>query len=429
MIKQYNPKKLNKYKIYSYLCCKNLIFLGKLKIGDRLVLNIFEAKNFTKISKQLKDNYNASEIIKKFNVNMINYYKRFASYSYCDDDYISEKKCCEKMATIFSDWELVFHKEYYTSLEQNFKYFDFSNNDIPSKTLESLKYYKYNIVVFKSRKFKKIVLSFPGTTSYIQLIEEFLGCEQVKRGKIETSKFFNYLFDIIKDDLKYAIFKYYKRDYQIIFTGHSLGGAMAALSVYEFLNYDFEESFNDKEYRPILITFGQPRVGNEYFARLLTEEAIIFRIAKINDLVTIVPPIKPLESHQLIENIKKKYSLELILIDFISKYFLEQFTGYIGRILNLFIDFLVKKYYSNQSKCSKYYHTGGLYVLSENSDIFIHCADFFNEETGHDICKNNEIMSLSQIFSEDLGDVHDMYGDYIMNKCQYNKGLDFFNIK
>ena len=432
LIKKYNPNKLNKYKIYSYLCCQNLIFLGYLQIGDPYVLDIFDAKNFTKISKQLKDNYDASEIIEKFSVNMINYYKRFASYSYCDDDYISEKKCCEKMASIFSDWELVFHKEYSYTLKQHFAYFNFIINDIPSKLLESYKIYKYNFVMFKSKKFKKIVLSFPGTTSLIQLIEEALGCEMVVRGEYSTSIFFDYLLNTIKEDVEYAIFKYYKRDYQIIFTGHSLGGAMATLSVYEFLNYDFSESSVDKNYKPILITFGQPRVGNEQFARLITEKAIIFRISKLNDLITIVPPIKPLKSHQLIENIENDFSFEINLMNYISSLYIEEVFPAFGKIIRLYINFLIKKYYSNQSKCSKYCHTGGLYVLSENSDLFIHCADFFNKETGHNICKNNEIMSLSQLSklsADEIGNIHDKYGDYIMDKCQYNKNLEFINIK
>lgn len=428
LIKKYNPKKLNKYKIYSYLCCKNLILLGNLQIGDRLVLDIFNAKNFTKISKQLKDNYDASEIIEKFSINMINYYKRFASYSYCDDDYISEKKCCEKMHSIFSDWELVFHKEYSSTLQKKFEYFGFMLSEIPIQILEGFKIYIYNIAMFRSKKFKKIVITFPGTTNIIQLVEELLGCEMVVRGQFSTSKFFEYLLNIIKDDVKEAIHKYYKRDYQIIFTGHSLGGAMATLSVYEFLNYDFIESSVDENYKPILITFGQPRVGNEQFARFITEKAIIFRIAKINDLITIVPPIKPLKSHQLIENIEKDFYLEIILMNYISNFYINKNFP----VLNLYINFLIEKYYSNKSKCSKYCHTGGLYVLSENSDLFIHCADFFNEETGHDICKNNEIMSLSQLSQlsfDDIGNAHDKYGDYIMDKCQYNKNLEFIIIR
>ena len=55
------------------------------------------------------------------------------------------------------------------------------------------------------------------------------------------------------------------KDYQIIFIGHSFGGAIATLSIFSFVKNYLE----DRD--PVLITFGQPRVGNEEFAKKFNE--------------------------------------------------------------------------------------------------------------------------------------------------------------
>ena len=47
-------------------------------------------------------------------------------------------------------------------------------------------------------------------------------------------------------------------DYQFIAVGHSLGGAVAALTLYEAVNRGYiNRNYNE----PVLITFGQPKNG------------------------------------------------------------------------------------------------------------------------------------------------------------------------
>ena len=73
-------------------------------------------------------------------------------------------------------------------------------------------------------------------------------------------------------------------EYQVIFIGHSLGGAIATISSFYFLtNYNFNSE-------NILITFGQPKVGSEHFERYLTSNLKqIYRIARPNDIATLFP--------------------------------------------------------------------------------------------------------------------------------------------
>jgi len=51
-------------------------------------------------------------------------------------------------------------------------------------------------------------------------------------------------------------------DYQLLITGHSMGGALATLLGISYQNLGKS---------PLVITFGQPRVGNSAFAKFVDE--------------------------------------------------------------------------------------------------------------------------------------------------------------
>ena len=53
-------------------------------------------------------------------------------------------------------------------------------------------------------------------------------------------------------------------NYQVVFTDHSLDGAIATISSFYYIK---KYNFNSEN---ILITFGQPKVGNEIFSKELT---------------------------------------------------------------------------------------------------------------------------------------------------------------
>jgi hypothetical protein len=69
----------------------------------------------------------------------------------------------------------------------------------------------------------------------------------------------------------------------VYFTGHSLGGALATLAAHWF-HLEFSEI-------PTTYTFGQPRVGNGFFAAALdiVLRPFTFRIVHANDIVPRVP--------------------------------------------------------------------------------------------------------------------------------------------
>ncbi len=73
------------------------------------------------------------------------------------------------------------------------------------------------------------------------------------------------------------------RNTRIFYTGHSLGGALAMIAADRF-----RRAFHRQ---PIVYTFGQPRVGNPYWARMydLSLKAFTWRVVHADDIVPRVP--------------------------------------------------------------------------------------------------------------------------------------------
>ncbi|MEN8216132.1 MAG: lipase family protein [Pseudomonadota bacterium] len=98
------------------------------------------------------------------------------------------------------------------------------------------------------------------------------------------SGFYNSLSHVWKDiERTIARFRQNKPK-SIWFTGHSLGAAMATLAVARFIDNAWPVNG--------LYTFGQPRTGNQIFARNLNLKfkPYIFRFVNNNDIVTRIPP-------------------------------------------------------------------------------------------------------------------------------------------
>ncbi|KAI8897182.1 Alpha/Beta hydrolase protein [Globomyces pollinis-pini] len=76
--------------------------------------------------------------------------------------------------------------------------------------------------------------------------------------------------------------------YKIVFTGHSLGGALATMAAADFVE-NFGGSFAD---RISLYTYGQPRVGNREWANYIQSTPFasrMYRIQRRGDLVVQIP--------------------------------------------------------------------------------------------------------------------------------------------
>jgi hypothetical protein len=89
-------------------------------------------------------------------------------------------------------------------------------------------------------------------------------------------------------------------DYQVVFTGHSLGGALAILGAVHVEGLLLRDQAQSTAKSPQLqvYTFGQPRVGNSVLSRHIRSLNIpIHRFVNKNDLVPQIPPVYFTYSH------------------------------------------------------------------------------------------------------------------------------------
>ena len=423
--------------IYSNLYCTNKIKIGTVKIRDKYLKEIYSIKDLATITQRVNSKYNPEERIKYFSVDMISYYYWFSAISYCDDEMIAKNQCCRE--EILDDWEVIKHKEYKLSLIERIAHFLFSKYmegfyKRIKKYLEMLQSYVYNFVILKSKKYKKFIFAFPGTTGAKQLLFEILGSSfsifDAKEPNIKVENFFYDTFLLIYQDLfSDEIINELKANsgYQIIFTGHSLGGAIATLSSYYYAKNKLSKN------EPVLITFGQPRVGNVDFAKRYMELIpLVFRVARKGDVVTIIPPDKKLKELKFFGFFHTlKYQMKAMgkEIKNLSKY---NFIQKIGKSLQLLLKFILAVLHILFTLIMRlifqlpifpygYCHIGGLYLLTD--DTFYECSDFYNEETGHPICNNWEYDTIYDI--KNIFDNHGYikFGDSLLGKCQKGKGF------
>ena len=94
------------------------------------------------------------------------------------------------------------------------------------------------------------------------------------------------------------------KEYEIITTGHSLGGAVAVILAMQLHSDNFKVSN--------VVTFGQPKVTNIEGATKFKDLSVV-RIVQPKDLVPIVPPMDPLDIQNL--DIYWHFGKEYILME------------------------------------------------------------------------------------------------------------------
>ena len=144
----------------------------------------------------------------------------------------------------------------------------------------------------KNETLKTVIITFPGTLTKFQLLKEAYGSslknfDGNSNNSVLIGEYFGEraknLFDIIFNEELYDLMQ---KNYQIIATGHSLGGAMAQCFMYFSIIKDKIKKGNF----PMTITYGQPKVGNYFFANFLDKNLFLnLRFVNKNDLVQKIP--------------------------------------------------------------------------------------------------------------------------------------------
>lgn len=231
---------------------------------------VFDGSKLKSLSYQIDQNYDARPriSIENFNQEMISYYSWFASYGYCEDSEVP-LYCCTNYINFFTrKWTIINE----TSTSQ---------------------FYTYNFILWRNDEFKKYILAFPGTNEAAELIKELTNCKLIEYDEGSDIKVLKY-FKNVADEMKGLIFTndiikdiQKHKGYQFIATGHSLGAAIATLVLYEAVRSGY---VNPNQVEPVLVTYGQPRTGNQKFVIDFNKKIKnVFRVVRYGDIVTNLP--------------------------------------------------------------------------------------------------------------------------------------------
>jgi hypothetical protein len=230
-----------------------------------------DGSQFIPLSYSPNIQYDAREIVTQENINqdMLSYYSWFGSYGYCEDVDIP-LLCCKNFTDFFTNkWTMVAESS-------------------------TTKYFNYNFVIWRNDEYKKYVFAFPGTrNNIIELLNEAANIKLVNYDDVDNGiQVVNYFYKVALE-IRSLIFTtetlndfYAHPGYQYIFVGHSLGGAVAAIELYDALN----KKFISQDSNPALITYGMPRTGNEkWVIDFNTKFKNILRVVRNGDIVSSLP--------------------------------------------------------------------------------------------------------------------------------------------
>lgn len=156
-------------------------------------------------------------------------------------------------------------------------------------------------------------------------------------------------YNSIKFIIYSKILNYLEKNYEnpdIMFCGHSLGGALATLGAI-CMKIQF---LNRKNLRISCETFGSPRVGNQDFVKIFNK--FIDYSVRIVNYLDPIPMVPRINGYQHVKGLQHINSEESKSYDFNQPY--EQFNQYFFFITNLFIcqpdDHKLNNYFENLKK-------------------------------------------------------------------------------
>lgn len=139
---------------------------------------------------------------------------------------------------------------------------------------------------FLSEEYNKdtVILAFKGTTTSKEVLVD-ANIDRIdlgQMGKIHRG-FYDYFTEKHRDEID-EIMKAHEEYNNVVFTGHSMGGALATLAA---CYYGIEQPARNI----YCISFGAPRVGNKSFAQKFDETVFkSFRFVNTGDWVVKFPP-------------------------------------------------------------------------------------------------------------------------------------------
>jgi hypothetical protein len=311
-----------------------------------------QSTNLLKKKKRLLDLRRAilEQEIKSFSIPLGMYFTKLASFGYCQQNDLDSQNCCPDLL----------NREGWTVL-----------------AAETIEHENYNYAILKHDAFKKIVVTTPGTRNKWQLLREMRSSSGVSMDEnnptVKVMQYFNDIWKQLKLKVLPILGKAFKEhpDYQFIFTGHSLGAAMATIAAYDAVK---SGAIRKTATSPVLLTYGQPRTGNDVFANeVMKHVAHVYRVVRNGD------PVASLGicSYRLYPFMHCKSILE-------ESKFNPEFT-------------LSEKHI--QKAMSRFYlwHVGGLMLFSDDMNNYENCGIEHGENHPKgDVCDNKESANIGR---------------------------------
>jgi hypothetical protein len=263
-----------------------------------------------------------------------------SSFSYCTEAQMTGGTCCENSLS----------KDYVLQLAATIKQDDFT------------------YAILKNDKLKQIVITLTGTKKNIQLVKEAWYSNTVLLGdaskKMFISEYFFTVFTQAKVKIKPTLVDLNKRfpGYQNIFTGHSLGAAMATIFA---LDSVLDGYVTKTDSSPALINYASPRVGNYIFAsQVMLNVPVIYRLVRDGDPVVSIPPCSYITRCS-------------------NKLGLENFTGRLADVTGPTIP-----------EDKGYWHIAGLILYDNSMTTFTDCGRVWSENNTDAKCVTSPTLSV-----------------------------------
>lgn len=197
------------------------------------------------------------------------------------------------------------------------------------------------ICITVSHALKRISVIFRGSNQAVDWLHDFMICKrEIEHGIYVHLGFYKTLmkeklFENLLNSVKSLLQEY--KSYNLVLSGHSLGGGLATL-----FGYLISNKINDNI---TIITFASPRVGNENWAKKFNNLKNVrhYRVVNQKDVVTAMPYIGFYHCGNLI-NINSKNKLSFITFPLCID------TSHLMKVYNPF-DHLIENYYDNLELC------------------------------------------------------------------------------
>ena len=143
-------------------------------------------------------------------------------------------------------------------------------------------------LVLYAKKTDTLIISYRGTFNYYNVLLDIEVEKDVANIGGKVHKGFKKYFKSLRAGIKNVVDKYIKNTKRVIFTGHSLGAAVATYAASRRVP-EYQKLYKDMKFD--LITYGSPRVGDAEFAKLVNELPFEHNIRVVynHDLVATVP--------------------------------------------------------------------------------------------------------------------------------------------